>query len=138
MQASDETQPLFFQLYKHRDDDIAEKRVREIETLGYKAIFLTVDAIVAGNRERDIRSPWVLDEQDNGPVYHPESMESVNIFGTAGALVANDDRDMTWEKVWFYYLNFTKEKKRKEGINELLDHTLATEGLQASNCHQRL
>ena len=107
MQASDQTQSLFFQLYKHRDDDVAAKRVREIETLGYKAIFLTVDAIVGGNREKDIRSPWVLDEQENGAVYYqPESIgtktiEEVNIFGTAGALIAHDDRNMTWEKVFF-------------------------------------
>lgn len=118
MQASDQTQPLFFQLYKHRDDDVAEKRVREIETLGYKAIFLTVDAIVAGNRESDIRSPWVLDEQENGSVYYQESIgtktvEDVNIFGTAGALVAHDDRDMTWEKVQFYISRLPNQKKKK-------------------------
>jgi L-lactate dehydrogenase (cytochrome) len=134
MQASDHTQPLFFQLYKHSNDVIAEKRVREIETLGYKAIFLTVDAIVAGNRERDIRSPWILDEQENGPVYYqPESLgakvnEAVNIFGTAGALVANDDRSMTWEKVWFYHLKITTQKTHTN-LNPSLDNTMATEDL---------
>lgn len=102
--AAHKSQTLFFQLYKHRNDEIAEKRVREIERLGYKAIFLTVDAIVPGNRERDVRSPWILEEQESGPLYHVETdndmlKEDVNIFGTAGALVANDDRDMTWEKV---------------------------------------
>jgi len=111
MDAADRTQTLFFQLYKHRDDALAEKRVREIEQLGYKAIFLTVDAVVAGNRERDIRSPWVLEEEELGPVYHEEitkadQPENVNVFGTAGALVANDDRDMTWEKVGPYHSHF--------------------------------
>ena len=57
-------QPLFFQLYKHRDDKIAETRVREVVALGYNASFLTVDAIVAGNRERDIRAPFELEEQE--------------------------------------------------------------------------
>lgn len=142
MQASDQTQPLFFQLYKHRDDDVAEKRVREIETLGYKAIFLTVDAIVAGNRESDIRSPWVLDEQENGSVYYQESIgtktvEDVNIFGTAGALVAHDDRDMTWEKVQFYISRLPNQKKKKGNNQSLLDHTMVTEDHQASDCHQR-
>jgi len=132
MQASDQTQTLFFQLYKHRDDVIAEKRVREMETLGYKAIFLTVDAIVAGNRERDIRSPWILDEKENGPVYYqPESTgtkinEDINILGTAGALVANDDRNMTWEKVPFLPSQFTKENT---SFNSSLDNTMATEDL---------
>ncbi|KAF9474469.1 hypothetical protein BDN70DRAFT_815657 [Pholiota conissans] len=103
MEAADQSQVLFFQLYKHRDDVTAEKRVRDIEQLGYKAIFLTVDAIAPGNRERDIQSPWVLDEQENGSMYYqPNSADKpqgkVNIFGTAGALIANDDRDMTWER----------------------------------------
>ena len=105
MDAADQSQCLFFQLYKHRDDGIAEQRVRGIEKLGYKAIFLTVDAIVPGNRERDIRSPWIIEEQENGPVYYqpgspadpPE--DGQNLFGTAGALIANADRNMTWEKV---------------------------------------
>lgn len=104
MEAAHPSQTLFFQLYKHRNDDIAEKRVREVERLGYKGIFLTVDAIVPGNRERDVRSPWILEEQETGPVYYQETdndmlKEDVNLFGTAGALIANDDRDMTWEKV---------------------------------------
>ena len=46
----------------------------------------------------------VLDEQENGPMYYqPNSADKppgkINIFGTAGALIANDDRDMTWERV---------------------------------------
>ena len=106
-EAANPSQTLFFQLYKHRDDRIAEMRVREVENLGYKAIFLTVDAIVASNRERDIRSQWVLEEEEHGPVYfQPDDSnksEAVNFLGTAGALVANDDRDMVWQKACRYY-----------------------------------
>ncbi|KAJ3517377.1 hypothetical protein NLJ89_g549 [Agrocybe chaxingu] len=113
MDAADQHQTMFFQLYKHRNDEVAEKRVRDIERLGYKAIFLTVDAIVAGNRERDVRSPWILEEQENGPVYFDalggtEKTGEVNIFGTAGALIANDDRDMTWEKTIPWLRRITK------------------------------
>jgi L-lactate dehydrogenase (cytochrome) len=97
------SQPLFFQLYKHARDTIAEKRVREVERLGYKAIWLTVDAIVPGNRERDVRSPWVLEEIDGKEGMRKDedavTENGENLFGTAGSLVANDDRDMTWEKV---------------------------------------
>jgi L-lactate dehydrogenase (cytochrome) len=100
------SQPLFFQLYKHANNDIAEKRVREVEALGYKAICLTVDAIVPGNRERDIRSPWELEDMERGePEYYEDSADEVqsggekNTLGTAGALIVNDDRDMTWETV---------------------------------------
>jgi L-lactate dehydrogenase (cytochrome) len=97
-------QPLFFQLYKKRNTEAAVKRVKEVESLGYNAIFLTVDAIVAGNRERDIRAPFDLEKQEREVSQKSTSVddpdgESDAGLGTAGALVADDDRDMTWEKV---------------------------------------
>ncbi len=112
-------QPLFFQLYKHRDDKIAEQRVREVISLGYSAIFLTVDAICAGNRERDIRAPFELEQQEreahkpDQPTDAPakpeqEDGENVNLLGTAGALIANDDLDMTWEKTIPWLRSITK------------------------------
>jgi L-lactate dehydrogenase (cytochrome) len=114
-----EDQPLFFQLYKYRD---AEARVREVERLGYKAIFLTVDAIVPGNRERDIRAPFELEEQEREiehsaresagvvpkntedmPRQPPQDEEDVDapneVGGTAGALLQHADLDMSWDKV---------------------------------------
>ena len=102
MAATAPTQVLFFQLYKNRDDDKALKRVEEVVGLGYKAIFLTVDAIVAGNREEDIQCPWVLEELESGkPAVWDETapVEDVNLGGTAGNLVNRDDRNMTWQKV---------------------------------------
>lgn len=113
------SQPLFFQLYKHGDNRIAEQRVREVESLGYRAIFLTVDAPVSGNRERDIRAPFELEEQEReadtsaapdaqrttGEMpRQPEDAEKeldnqVNFYGTAGALLANMDLDMTFTTV---------------------------------------
>ncbi|KAG6896886.1 hypothetical protein C0992_005450 [Termitomyces sp. T32_za158] len=104
MAAAEPSQPIFFQLYKNINDSIAEKRVKNVERLGYKAIWLTVDALVPGNREKDIRSPWFLEESESGkPEYYTEILDgdvqsSDAGFGTAGALIANDDRDMTWEK----------------------------------------
>jgi L-lactate dehydrogenase (cytochrome) len=102
MDAAAPSQPLFFQLYKNRRDNLAEERITEVIRLGYRAIFLTVDAIVPGNREADIRSPWVLQDQESGtsPVWDENAPEEdVNLGGTAGALVDRDDQDMTWEKV---------------------------------------
>jgi L-lactate dehydrogenase (cytochrome) len=105
------SQTLFFQLYKNANDELAEKRVREVEALGYKAIWLTVDAIVAGNRERDIKVFWNLQDKEKEdaqartpPSKNIEEAEKlkepdVNMSGTAGAFVANDDKDMTWRKV---------------------------------------
>ncbi|KAF9532062.1 FMN-dependent dehydrogenase-domain-containing protein [Crepidotus variabilis] len=130
-QAADPAQTLFFQLYKHKDDEIAVKRIQEVESLGYKALFLTVDAIVAGNRESDIRSPWVLEEQENGPLYFNQEEKKpeagLNVFGTAGALVANDDRDMTWEKTIPWLRSITKLPVVVKGIQCVEDAVLAVE-----------
>lgn len=98
------TQPLFFQLYKKRDDSEAEKLVKEVEALGYNAIFLTVDAIIAGRRDRDIKAPFVLEDQEKEAGKQRPSVEGPqegegDLLGTAGALVAANDVDMTWEKV---------------------------------------
>ena len=71
-------QPLFFQLYKQRDDKLAEQRVREVISLGYNAIFLTVDAVVPGNRERDIRAPFELEEQER----EAEKVEGADLADT--------------------------------------------------------
>ncbi|KAK0208354.1 hypothetical protein DFS33DRAFT_1371792 [Desarmillaria ectypa] len=99
--AAGPSQPLFFQFYKSNDDATAEQRVREVERLGYKSIWLTVDAIVASKREIDIKSPWELETMENGkPTYHSDldTLELVDETGTAGALVSKDDQNMTWEK----------------------------------------
>jgi L-lactate dehydrogenase (cytochrome) len=105
-------QPLFFQLYKNKNDETAKARVKHVEELGYKAIFLTVDAVVMSNRERDIKATPAdeddladireaqggaatdkvrgTEEEDEGEEFDPN--------GTAGALIAHNDQDMTWEK----------------------------------------
>lgn len=94
------SQPLFFQLYKH-SDNVAAKRVREVEELGYQAIFLTVDAPASGNRERDIRAPYELEEQEReGQPSEEKEMEGQqpNLYGTAGALLQNVDMNMTFKE----------------------------------------
>jgi len=109
----DPKQVLWFQLYKNKEVAKAEARVREVVKLGYKAICLTVDAIVPGNREKDIKAPWVLDhlekldgthEVRGDDVFREPGVTDVeengiDIMGTAGALISNDDRDMTWTEV---------------------------------------
>jgi L-lactate dehydrogenase (cytochrome) len=136
MEAADTTQTLFFQLYKH-NDEIAEKLVREIEELGYKAIFLTVDALVAGNRERDIRCPWILEDEENGgpTEFYVEGIapsKEVDMLGTAGALISNIDRDMTWDKAG-------TPCARRDFVSDLfiIDHSLATKDIQTSHRYQR-
>ncbi|KAH7883714.1 FMN-dependent dehydrogenase-domain-containing protein [Phlebopus sp. FC_14] len=102
-------QPLFFQLYKHRNDETAAKRIKEVELLGYKAIFLTVDALVPSNRELDTRAPHYLEdiEKDSSAPSDVEKTDA-DILGTAGGLIINNDADMTWEKTIPWIRSVTK------------------------------
>lgn len=139
------SQPLFFQLYKHKHPESAKQRVREMfvisrlleisshldgsETLGYNAIFLTVDAPVSGNRERDVRAPFELEDQEREVAMNaatkegaaeksagempkaPDDLEKLEgddkeVGGTAAALFKNDDVDMTWDKVRSSFENY--------------------------------
>jgi L-lactate dehydrogenase (cytochrome) len=128
--AASPSQTLFFQLYKHSDDAVAQNLVRELEQLGYKAIFLTVDAIVYGNRERDIKAPWVEEDMERGGQEvdtKQEALGDVDLSGTAGALVQNDDRAMTWEKTIPWLRSLTKLPIVIKGIQCVEDCVLAAD-----------
>src|SRR5690606_27945665 len=73
---------LWFQLYLQVDRDFTEALVRRVETAGYQALVLTVDAPVNGVRNREQRAGFGL----------PAGIEAVNLRGmrvaaqhTAGA-----------------------------------------------------
>ncbi|GKZ49396.1 hypothetical protein AbraIFM66951_001802 [Aspergillus brasiliensis] len=55
--------PFFFQLYVNKDREVSKRLLRTAEEHGAKAIFVTVDAPVAGKREADERVP--LDPHDS-------------------------------------------------------------------------
>jgi len=46
----------FLQVYVHKSEAECKQTLRRAEELGYKAIFVTVDAATVGKRERDIRA----------------------------------------------------------------------------------
>lgn len=48
--------PQWFQLYLSKDDEFNRQIVRHAEELGYRAIILTVDAPIGGNRIRDAKN----------------------------------------------------------------------------------
>ncbi|GAA5897903.1 hypothetical protein JCM8208_003188 [Rhodotorula glutinis] len=50
------SQTLFFQLYVHRERWRSEKQLAEANAMGFKAVIITVDVPVAGNRELDLRT----------------------------------------------------------------------------------
>ncbi|PAV19486.1 cytochrome b2 [Pyrrhoderma noxium] len=129
-------QPIWFQLYKHSDEKAVE-RIREIEKLGYGAIFLTVDAPVVGHRERDIHAPFVLEDQEREAerlagqdAQHdlpqgPEPDEMVE--GTAGALLSAVDRDLSWKKTIPWLRSVTRLPIVIKGIQCVEDAVLAAE-----------
>lgn len=48
--------PQWFQLYLSKDDEFNQKIVKKAQDLGYRAIILTVDAPIGGNRTADARN----------------------------------------------------------------------------------
>jgi isopentenyl diphosphate isomerase/L-lactate dehydrogenase-like FMN-dependent dehydrogenase len=50
--------PQWFQLYLSKDDAANRALVKSAENLGYRAIILTVDAPICGNRVRDVRNDF--------------------------------------------------------------------------------
>ncbi|KZT34745.1 hypothetical protein SISSUDRAFT_1065055 [Sistotremastrum suecicum HHB10207 ss-3] len=134
----------FFQLYKNRDTSIAEALIRKVESLGYKAIFLTVDAPVAGNRERDIRVPFAEEDEHraegegesgttgekprrSGAEEEEEEEGSNEVGGTAGALLKNDDLNITWEETIPWLRRITKLPIVLKGIQSVADAVLAAD-----------
>jgi 4-hydroxymandelate oxidase len=52
--------PKWFQLYVYKDREITRQLVQRAEASGYKALCLTVDVPVIGNRERDLRNAFAF------------------------------------------------------------------------------
>ncbi|KAJ3835150.1 FMN-dependent dehydrogenase-domain-containing protein [Lentinula raphanica] len=124
------SQPLFFQLYKVTDTAATAKVVQEAEQLGYKAIFLTVDAVVVGNRERDVRSLWVLQQQEGQDQYYVEGdpEATTNLFGTSAVNRRNVfDPDLSWKETIPWLRSITKLPIVLKGIQCVEDAALAVE-----------
>jgi 4-hydroxymandelate oxidase len=54
--------PLWFQLYVYRDRGVTRELIQRAEAVGCRAIVLTVDAPLGGQRERDARNSFRLPE----------------------------------------------------------------------------
>jgi L-lactate dehydrogenase (cytochrome) len=52
--------PKVFQIYVHRDRGLTSELIARCRAAKYDALCLTVDAFVAGNRERDLRSGFTM------------------------------------------------------------------------------
>jgi 4-hydroxymandelate oxidase len=94
----------WFQLYVYRDKSVTRGLVERAAAAGYKALCLTVDTPLAGNRERDrrnsLRMPAHL-ELANFPASHTEQHHHGSGPGSALAqYIAHQwDPGLTWDDV---------------------------------------
>ncbi|KZT74754.1 hypothetical protein DAEQUDRAFT_700767 [Daedalea quercina L-15889] len=145
----DASQPLFFQLYPDRDKSKSAKVLREVEELGFNAVFMTVDGPVNGNRERDLRAPFELEEQErlaeeakrnsgkpgeSGEL--PERPEDADnklvegelvLVGTSGGLRTTAELDMSWTDTLPWLQRTTKLPIVLKGIQCVEDAVRAAE-----------
>ena len=116
------TGPLWFQLYLWRDDGVVRRLVDRAGAAGYRALVLTIDVPVVGNRERDARNGvslrprldartiasalahpgWTFRHLRSGPVTFANL--SGEVPGDVAAIAAAVDRDFgaaaaTWERL---------------------------------------
>jgi 4-hydroxymandelate oxidase len=89
------TQPLWFQLYVHRDREIAKALIQRVESAGYKALCVTVDQPVVYARDRVSR--------------HADALRSLPLPNVRGLIPggvtqtsASRSRSLTWKDLeWF-------------------------------------
>ncbi|XP_036622695.1 hydroxyacid oxidase 2 isoform X2 [Trichosurus vulpecula] len=85
----------WLQLYVQRDRQITKKLIQEVETLGYKALVLTVDTAALGNRLQDNRNKFSLPKSMSVKNLH------VDIEENAESLlpVSNIDPSTCWKDI---------------------------------------
>jgi L-lactate dehydrogenase (cytochrome) len=116
------TGPLWFQLYLWRSDEVVKGLVERARAAGYRALVLTIDVPVVGNRERDLRNGVSLPPRVRldsaldacrrprwlygflrGPAITLANLRDV-VDGDVGAIASYVDRELndpsaTWERL---------------------------------------
>lgn len=89
--------PFFFQLYVDKQREKSERLLRRVEQLGAKAVFVTVDAPVAGKREADERVK--ADESTSSPM-SGEKAKNDKKGGSLGRVMAGFiDPTLSWDDI---------------------------------------
>ncbi|KAL4167205.1 hypothetical protein KRP22_012691 [Phytophthora ramorum] len=86
----------WFQLYVFKDRQITVELVRRAEKAGYKAIVLTVDAPVLGNREADVRNHFSVPSHLSMANFGPQNAESTDYADYVSVLY---DQTLSWKDV---------------------------------------
>jgi L-lactate dehydrogenase (cytochrome) len=91
-------QTQWWQLYVNKDRDLTRDVVQKAERLGFKALFITVDAPQLGRRERDMRNKAKLSANVQGK--QKEKIPTQQ--GTTRAISSFIDPSLTWKDMpWF-------------------------------------
>jgi L-lactate dehydrogenase (cytochrome) len=125
-------QILFYQLYVNSDRAITERVVRKAESLGFKALFVTVDAPKLGRREKDMRNKF------SGKLsqIHGKDDDMNRNSGIAMALNSYIAANVTWKDI-HWLRSITKMKIVLKGVQRADDAVRAVDegidGLLLSN-----
>lgn len=89
--------PIFFQLYVDKQREKSEKLLNEVERLGVKAVFVTVDAPVPGKREADERVK--ADESLSTPMSGAKAKNDAK-GGALGRIMGSYiDASLSWDDI---------------------------------------
>lgn len=94
--------PVWFQLYVFRDREITKELIKKAEAAGVKAIVLTVDAPMLGQRENDKRNKFNLPqglEIANLSFVSKSNLIVKNDSGLAGYVTENLDPSLNWKDI---------------------------------------
>eukprot|EP00397_Hematodinium_sp_SG-2012_P021311 GEMP01022007.1.p1 GENE.GEMP01022007.1~~GEMP01022007.1.p1 ORF type:complete len:387 (+),score=102.73 GEMP01022007.1:439-1599(+) len=131
--ARHEGQTQWYQLYVNADKNITKRVVQKAEQLGFKGLFITVDAPALGRRERDMRcKSHMLSEIQKDM----DSQETGKREGVARSLSAFIDSSLSWKDIpWF--LSITRMPIMIKGVQTGEDAVLAAksgvQGILVSN-----
>lgn len=134
--------PKWFQLYVYKDREITRQLVQRAEASGYRALCLTVDVPVIGNRERDLRNAFSLTNEfplGNFTGMELEKMPAgiLNQSSGFGSYIASKwDPSLTWADFdWFRSITklpiVVKGILTAEDAREAVNH--GAEGIVVSN-----
>lgn len=118
------TTPVFFQLYVDKQRAKSERLLRDVERQGVKAIFVTVDAPVAGKREADERVK--ADESISAPMSGAKPKNDSK-GGSLGRLMASFiDPTLSWDDI-AWLRRCTKLPIVLKGVQTAMDARRAAE-----------
>jgi len=96
--ARQEGQTQWWQLYVNKDRDLMKTVVQKAENLGFKALFITVDAPQLGRRERDMRNK----AKQTANVQGKQKEKISTNQGTTRAISSFIDPSLNWNDMPFF------------------------------------